>query len=174
MLTRTGNGSVQKVTKEVLICSETARYNNKIHEAARISGGGMKISAMLHASLMPFFFSTSSYQILAKTPLIGQYEKSWKGNLNLPSAGRLLQNPSQLGEATQLVKKLNELADYGIHLDSQKKIALTHFLLTIGPALGWVSRSYGHCPKKQWFSFKIASLREAPPKLSPGSKGHCP
>ena len=60
------------------------------------------------------FLSTSSYQILAKTPLIGQYEKSWKGNLNLPSEGRLLQNPSQLGEATQLVKKLNELADYGI------------------------------------------------------------
>ena len=104
------------------------------------------------------FSSTSSYQILAKTPLIGQYEKSWKGNLNLPSAGRRLQNPSQLGEATQLVKKLNELADYGIHLDSQKKIALTLFLLTIGPALGWVSRSYGHCPKKQCFSFKIASL----------------
>ena len=43
---------------------------NKIHEAARISGGGMKISMVLQASLMPFF----EYIII---PDIGENPSDW-------------------------------------------------------------------------------------------------
>ena len=75
----------------------------------------MKISAVLHTSLMLFFqvYQYTSIPEIGKKKSERSILKSWKGNLNLPLEGRPLPNPSPLGEATQLMKKLDELAGNG-------------------------------------------------------------